>query len=279
MPINNFLQRLIVDCKIKKEIIFEIIASSKQEQLSFISYLIHTKKIDSSYLARLLAEEFLLTYIDLDTVDVLQIPINLINEKLLQTYQCLPLWRDKEKLGLALIDPSQQAALEDIRFSTGLMLECMVVDEKKLIYLLQKIRKRTSIKPEINELDLNKCAELKLKEINSLNTSLNTMTTDDDLTIINYVYRLLLYAITHNASDVHIEPYQEQLEIRFRIDGLLYSIVVLPKYLIPRIITRLKIMSQLDIAERRIPQDGRFQVKDSVGRNVDCRGLIFLESN
>ncbi|MGA7537128.1 MAG: ATPase, T2SS/T4P/T4SS family, partial [Candidatus Rickettsiella isopodorum] len=267
--INNFLKHLILDCGLKKEFIEEMIAYAKQQQVSFITYLIQTKKIDSSCLAQLLAKEFFLEYIDLDTIDVLQIPSCLIDKNLQQKYQILPLWQDKEKLGLVLVDPTQQLVFDTIRFTTGLMLEYKIADEKKLVALLKKVisLKKQTISRVIG---VNRDKEAQLKEINNLDSSFNN-SSSDDLTIINYVYKFLIDAITRNASDIHIEPYQEQLEIRFRIDGLLYSIVVLPKHLIPRVITRLKIMSQLDIAERRIPQDGRFQVKDRYGRNVDCR--------
>ncbi|MFZ2485307.1 MAG: ATPase, T2SS/T4P/T4SS family [Candidatus Rickettsiella isopodorum] len=267
--INNFLKHLILDCGLKKEFIEEMIAYAKQQQVSFITYLIQTKKIDSSCLAQLLAKEFFLEYIDLDTIDVLQIPSCLIDKNLQQKYQILPLWQDKQKLGLVLVDPTQQLVFDTIRFTTGLMLEYKIADEKKLVALLKKVisLKKQTISSVIG---VNRDKEAQLKEINNLDSSFNN-SSSDDLTIINYVYKFLIDAITRNASDIHIEPYQEQLEIRFRIDGLLYSIVVLPKHLIPRVITRLKIMSQLDIAERRIPQDGRFQVKDRYGRNVDCR--------
>lgn len=267
--INNFLKHLILDCGLKKEFIDEMIDYAKQQQISFITYLIQTQKIDSYYLARLLAAEFFLTYIDLNTIDILQIPNRIIDKNLLQKYHILPLSQDKKKLTLALVDPTQQLVFDDIRFSTGLMLEYKLADKKQLVELLKKIKDTSLIERGTrNSVGLSRV--MQPKAINNLDTGLNNYS-NDDLTIINYVDQLLVDAITRNASDVHIEPYQDQLQIRFRIDGLLYSIVALSKHLISRIITRLKIMSQLDIAERRIPQDGRFQLKDINGRNVDCR--------
>ena len=269
--INNFFKHLIFDCGLKKEFVDEMIDVAKQQQISFITYLIQTQKIDSSYLAHLLAAEFFLTYIDLDTIDVMQIPSSLLDKKLLQKYKILPLSQDKKKLTLALVDPTQQLVFDDIRFSTGLMLEYKLAEEKKLVELLKKIKDTGLIKSGISStVNLNRYQITQLKDVNNLDTALNN-SSNDDLTIINYVNELLIDAITHNASDVHIEPYQNQLQIRFRIDGLLYSKIVLPNHLISRITTRLKIMSELDIAERRIPQDGRFQLKDINGRNVDCR--------
>ncbi|MFZ0219464.1 MAG: ATPase, T2SS/T4P/T4SS family [Candidatus Aquirickettsiella sp.] len=269
--ITNFLNHLILDCGLNKEFIDAMIADAKQQQVSFITCLIQTQKIDSSYLAHLLAEELFLEYIDLDTIDVLQTSNSLIDKNLLKKYQILPLWHDKKKLNLILVDPTQQLVLDDIRFTTGLRLEYQIADEKKFIKLLEKMKDPSLLKQRIsNAVDLNNSNETQLNDINNLETAFNNSDAED-LTIVNYVYKLLIDAITHNASDIHIEPYQEKLKIRFRIDGLLYSMLDLPKRLISRIITRLKIMSQLDIAERRIPQDGRFQVRDVKGQNVDCR--------
>lgn len=267
--INNFLKHLMFDYGLKKEFIDEMIDYTKQQKISFITYLIQTQKIDSYYLSQLLAAEFFLPTIDLDTVDILQIPNGIFDKNLLQKYQILPLSQDKKKLTLALVDPTQQLIFDDIRFSTGLMLEYKLVDEKQLVGLLRKI-KDTSLIEQGTRSGVGLSRIMQPKGVNNLDISLNNFG-NDDLTIINYVDKLFIDAIARNASDVHIEPYQDQLQIRFRIDGLLYSMVVLSKHLISRIITRLKIMSQLDIAERRIPQDGRFQLKDINGRNVDCR--------
>src|ERR1043165_3079760 len=269
--INNFLQHLIHDCGLKKEFVNEMMDYAKQQQISFISYLIQTQKIDSSYLAHLLAEEFFLTYIDLDSIDITQIPSSLIDKNILQKYQMLPITYDRKKLVLALVDPTQQLVLDDIRFATGLILEYKIADEKQIVELLKKVKDTSLIKHDItSQVDLSRYKETQLKEDHDLDIALNN-SSNDDLTIINYVHKLLIDAIMRNASDVHIEPYQDHLKIRFRIDGLLYVMVVLPRNLISRITTRLKIMSQLDIAERRIPQDGRFQLKDIKGQNVDCR--------
>lgn len=271
VSINNFLQHLIFDCGLKKEFVDEMIAYAKQQQISFITYLIQTQKVDSSYLARLLAAEFFLTYIDLDNIDLMQIPINILDKNLLLKYKILPISYDEKKLTVAIADPTQQLVFDEIRFSTGLLLEYKLADEKQLQELLKKTKDTGLIKSGINSaVGLSRYQITRKKDENNLDAALNN-SSNDDLTIINYVNKFLIDAINRNSSDVHIEPYENRLQIRFRIDGLLYSMVVLPKHLISRIITRLKIMAQLDIAERRIPQDGRFQLKDINGRNVDCR--------
>ena len=267
--IDNFFKHLILDCGLKKEFVNEIMEFAKQHQISFISHLIQTKAVDSFYLARLLAAEFFLTYIDLDTINISQIPENIIDKKYQQKYQILPLEQANKKLLLAIVDPTQQLIFDEIRFATGLMLEYKVADEQKFIKILKKIKEFPLIKKNIINLADSPYSKAQSKANHLVKVSNNSGL--EDLSIINYVDKLLVDAIGRNASDVHIEPYPDQLLIRFRIDGLLYSIIDLPKYLIPRILTRIKIMSQLDIAERRIPQDGRFQLKDINDRNVDFR--------
>ncbi len=111
---------------------------ARQQQILFISYLIQTKSVDSFYLAHLLAAEFFLTYIDLDTINISQIPVNIIDQKFQQKYQILPLAQENKKLLLAIVDPTQQSIFDEIRFATSLMLEYKIADEQKFLKLLKK---------------------------------------------------------------------------------------------------------------------------------------------
>ncbi len=279
---SDFIKRLVSEGVLTKEKFAKVMAEAEHQQISFITYLIKAEIIDSSgLLQQLLAKELCLPFVDLDTVDPLRLPIHLIEEKMLQKYHILPLWQDKEKIGLAMEDPIQPLAIDDMRFHTELAVEKILVDPKKLKRLLGKITLKSSFtqegkdKSEVVD-DLKKQQNvLKFSYINELNPAtipcLEGEHTDNDTTIIQTVHKVLQLAIERGASDIHVEPYQDQLQIRFRIDGLLYLAVTFPVYLTQRIITRLKIMAQLDIAERRIPQDGRFQIKDASHRNIDCR--------
>ncbi|MES2997907.1 MAG: type IV-A pilus assembly ATPase PilB [Pseudomonadota bacterium] len=268
--INTFLKHLLSDGVLTAERLSLAIAEAKRQQISFISYLIKENIVDPCYLSQRLAKELDLPFIDLDTLDPLQLPIQLIEEKLLQRYQVLPLWQENQTLGLAIIDPTDQQAIDAIRFHTELIVEKILVEPEKLKRLLEKISVKSNSTPKnyATELifDSNRqgaALKLFLPQINEVN--------NNEMAIVQYVYQLLQSAIERGASDIHVEPYQSQLQIRLRIDGLLYVAVSLSVRLIQRIITRFKIMSQLDIAERRIPQDGRFQVRDSSNRNIDCR--------
>lgn len=277
---NNFIRDLAADKLLNEENFAHVMAESEREQISLVAYLIKEKVIKPPYLLQQrLAKELCLSFIDLDTIDPLCFPTHLIEEKLLQKYQVIPLWQDNEKLGLAMADPTQQLAIDDIRFHTGLSIEKILVDSQKLRGLLEKIILKPSFKQK-KSYKLELVDELKqqnvlknpyIKGLNSAPLYLESKNIDNDATIIQTVYKILQSAIERGASDVHVEPDQNQLQIRFRIDGLLYLAVTFPVRLAQRIIARLKIMSQLDIAERRIPQDGRFQVMDVSNRSIDCR--------
>ncbi|MDQ8039908.1 MAG: ATPase, T2SS/T4P/T4SS family, partial [Rickettsiella sp.] len=276
LVINSFLQQLINDNAISKKDLLHILKEAQRQQVSFITHLLKKQIVDSVYLAKLMAKEFNLPFLDLDTVDPFHLPSDLIEEKLLQKYQVLPLWRDKEKLGLAIVDPSQQIVIDDIRFHTELTPERILVEPEKLKCLLEKIIQKPNLEKKKT---LKKKLAFNLKQLNSLtsNSKLNESiplthaSEGDETAIIECVYELLRSAIDRGASDIHIEPHPNHLQVRFRIDGLLYLVVTFPLNLMQRITTRLKIMSQLDIAERRIPQDGRFQIPDSKNQNIDCR--------
>lgn len=276
--INRFLKDLRDHNVLSSESFTAMVSEAKCQKVSFIDHLIKKQIVDLCHLSQLLAKELCLPFVDLDTVDPFRLPIHLIEEKLLKKYRVLPLWQENETLGLAIVDPTQQLAIADIEFHTELILEKVLVDSEKLGNLFEKIGLNTAEK----ETNYKEKIAFDLKQQNILKPSLNkpnevivTKGKDDaddkEITIIQCVYRLLQSAIERGASDVHIEPRHEHLQVRFRIDGLLYSAVTFPAHWAKRIIARLKVMSQLDIAERRIPQDGRFQIMDAKNRNIDCR--------
>lgn len=272
---HHFFQYLITEGIATNKQLSLIMAEARHQQVSFISCLINDKTLDTSRLLRGLAHVFCLPVVDLDKVDPLQIPGDIIEEKLLQKYQILPLWREEEKLGLAITDPTQQSVIDDISFHTGLIIEKILVEPESLKRLLNKIIKKSSFyQKKTDQSGLVFAIDEQQSDLNFSTSQLNVQqdrNADGEMAVIQTVSQLLQSAIERGASDVHVEPYQAHLQIRFRIDGLLYLVDTFPVCLIQRIITRLKIMSQLDIAERRIPQDGRFQIMDANHRTIDCR--------
>jgi type IV pilus assembly protein PilB len=274
---DSFLQHLITDKVLQKESLPAVLSEARCQETSLIDYLLQEKAINSLYLSRLLAKTFYLPFIDLDTIDLLRLPMHLIEETIMQKHQVLPLWQEKEKLGLAMADPTHHLAIEDVRFHTGLIIEKIIVEPDKLRRLLNKLLTKENFKKNklhTTELISGFAQQNNPKFSHARSTVVYTeldKDIDNERVIIDYVYKLLQTAITQGASDVHLEPYQNELKIRFRIDGLLYFAASLPNAWTQRIITRLKIMSQLDIAEKRVPQDGRFQLMDDKNKKIDCR--------
>lgn len=198
---------------------------------------------------RLLMQDFGLPFFDLEAVALEKIPRHLINEALINKHGILPFAQRGKILYLALTNPTNTLAIDEIKFFTGLTPLCILVDERKLTKLIQQV------------VNLKNYSAINQLEENNL----------QDAPIVRYVEQIIFDAIKKQASDIHFEPYEENLRIRFRIDGLLHEITHVPKNLFSQLTTRLKIMADLDIAERRLPQDGRFKMTHEETQTMDFR--------
>ncbi len=202
--------------------------------------------------------------LDLDTLDPHQIERGLIDRRLTRQYQALPLLRQGGKLLLALAEPAAMAAVDEIRFHTGLPVQPVVVEAAKLNRALQLRDRGESLLDEagLEELqgDASPGAGLGAEAANA-----------DETPIVRLVNRLLLDALQAGASDIHFEPFETSCRVRFRIDGILHEITRPPVHIARRIASRLKIMAQMDISERRLPQDGRIRLPAADGGGVDFR--------
>jgi len=202
--------------------------------------------------------------LDLDAFDPHQLERKVIERKLIDQYQVLPLLRRGSRLLLALSAPAALAALDEIKFRTGLAVQPVVVEEAKLARALR-----------LQSRDEGLLGELGLEELHG-NTALqpdagSDATDADETPIVRLVNRLLLDALQAGASDIHFEPYEASCRVRFRIDGILHEITRPPVNIARRIASRLKIMAQMDISERRLPQDGRVRLRIADGSAVDFR--------
>jgi type IV pilus assembly protein PilB len=249
----------------------------KHQQISWIRALLQETSVDPLYLMSQLAQTLHLSFIDLDTIESIPILIQKFDIDFLQKLQMLPLWEENQKLGVAMSDPTDQLALDSLRFYSECVIEKILVEPKKLENYLAKLAHSAGaafIEPA-NTLQ-TEFAPSALTPEGAYQAFMHVHRTlvaeiENEMVMIEYVQRLLQYAIERQASDIHLEPFAAQLKIRFRIDGFLYPVVDLALQFAPRMITRLKILSQLDIAERRLPQDGRFQLMSLKNQRVDCR--------
>jgi type IV pilus assembly protein PilB len=181
-----------------------------------------------------------------------------IKPELIARYHVLPLSRDEHSLQLGLADPTDYAAISAISFHTGLRIHPVFVAQEELDKIINRLCRSHILYSQL-ETTLSKLISSDLKE-NSNAVSSHRDSEPDDEPVIEFVYQLMDDAITKHISDIHIEPFEHHCRIRFRRDGLLYEAASVPLHLANQIIMRLKIMAQLDIAEKRLPQDGRLHI-------------------
>lgn len=265
---SGLAHSLVAHSYLAVEEIPSLLQSAKLEGKAFTTYLVDSNIIDSQVLAQLLEREYGVSLLDLDTFKLEEIPANLLNEKLIEKHHALPIYVQGQTLYLAMSDPTNVSALEAFSFSFGLHTEVLLVDERQLQQALE-----TVLENDIDALgDLND-ADIDDLEVDNSASRLEQEHKDgsDDAPIVKFVNKILLDAIKKGASDIHFEPYEFKYRVRFRIDGILHEMVAPPVNLAMRFSARLKVMAQLDIAERRIPQDGRIKLKLSKNKSVDLR--------
>lgn len=265
---SGLANSLVAHSHLAAEEIPTLLQSAAQEGKTFTTYLVDNNIIDSQVLVQLLAREYGVSQLDLDNFNLEEIPDNLLNEKLIEKHHTLPLYVQNQTLYLAMSDPTNVTALEEFSFSFSLHTEVLLVDEQQLQKALEAVL----------ESDIDALGDLTDSDIGELEVDNSESRLDqenkngaDDAPIVKFVNKILLDAIKKGASDIHFEPYEFKYRVRFRIDGILHEMVSPPVNLAMRFSARLKVMAQLDIAERRVPQDGRIKLKLSKNKSVDLR--------
>ncbi len=244
--------------------------AAQKEQIPFISYLSQNKVIKAATLAAVVAHEFGDPLFDLDGLDPDSIPQAAIDEKIVRKYNALPIHKRGNRIFLAISDPTRMDAVDAFRFNTGSNIDTVVVEEDKLLKLIERILEGKSnssmdgLDADLEDVDISGGDE-EAKEDGG------TSSAEDDAPIVRYINKILLDAIKGGASDLHFEPYEKAYRIRFRVDGVLREVAKPPVNMAGKMAARLKVMSQMDISERRIPQDGRIKLKLSKTRAIDFR--------
>ncbi len=243
------------------------ILAARQEKTSLVSYLVGAGKVPAKSVASAVAEEFGDPLMDLSAFQKASLVKELVDPKLVSKHHVLPLFRRGSRLYVAVSDPTNLAALEEIRFNTGLNVETIVVEEDKLSQWIEQLESDAEgsafddLDDGLDDLDVSG-GEEKTDE---------TQSGSDDAPIVRFVNKLLLDAIKGGASDLHFEPYEKSYRVRFRQDGILQTVSKPPINIASKLSARLKVMSRLDISERRVPQDGRIKLKISKTRAIDFR--------
>jgi len=244
--------------------------SAAKHKNSFFTEALENKDVDNNQLAQHASEEFGVPLFDIGSIDVELAPINLLKESLIEKHKILPIYKRGAKIFIAITDPTNTHALDEVKFHTGLGVESVLVDFRKLESAIDRAL-------EANDETFEGMADdegLEDIDISSEDSQDNRDTSDIeqiDTPIVRFVNKILLDAIKKGASDIHLEPYERKFRVRYRIDGVLHEITSPPINLAGRIVARVKILSRLDIAERRAPQDGRMKLRLSKNKSIDFR--------
>ncbi len=268
LQFSGLARCLVSEGVLTKEAAQLALAASAKQKISLISYLVNHDKIDSHILASIASQEFGVPFFDLDAIDVSVLPTKLLDEKLIRQHHALPLFKRGNRLFVATSDPTNFQALDDIKFHTRLNTENILVEEDKL-------SKTIDAALEAADTSMNDLLDEDLDNIDISSGEDEGPAEDtsdvDDAPIVRFVNKILLDAIKKGVSDIHLEPFEKTFRIRYRSDGILHEAASPPVNISNRIISRIKVMSRMDIAERRVPQDGRIKMQLSKNRAIDFR--------
>lgn len=266
-------RRLVEKGFINPEKIDDIIKLSVEEKISFTSAVVKSKLVDARSVATLASEEFGLPLLDLSSFNSELLPTEIVSQSLVEKHRILPLFVRGNRLFVAQSDPSQMIGIDEIKFNTGMTVETILVEEDKLSIAIDKRLNSsdTSLQDAFGDLD-SALDDVDLEDPNeNVTESEKEGAPGDDAPIVRFVNKILLDAVRLGASDIHFEPYEKRYRVRYRTDGILQEVSSPPINLSGKIAARLKVMSQMDISERRLPQDGRIKMKISKNKAIDFR--------
>jgi len=266
---SSLLSALAKHQVVSDEQLDEISSDFINQNKPFVRYLVEDKHLNSQKIADVLSKSFGYPYIDLDSFDTNLIPEGIRNEKLIRKHSALPIYLRGKVLFVAMSDPTNLDALEEIQFNTGYATELILADENRLNSCIEAVLEEDTDALDISDMDTEELAGIDVEDEHKEDDGPDD--NKDDAPIVVYINKILLDAIRKGASDLHFEPYEKAYRIRFRIDGILTEIARPPVALASRMAARLKVMSKLDIAERRIPQDGRIKLALSKKKSIDFR--------
>ncbi|MDB5985406.1 MAG: pilB [Nevskia sp.] len=262
-------RRLVADGLLTEEQARSLQEKSQKNRTPFVSLVVEGKLIPAVRLAQIAGTEFGSPIFDLSALEPNLIAIKEVSEKLIRTHHALPLFRRERKLFVAISDPTNLQALDEFKFATGLSIEGIVVEDDKLSKAIEAAASALqSASFSGGDVDLE---NLEIEGGDDEKKADEKTSDEEDAPIIRYVNKVLMDAINRGASDIHFEPYEKKYRVRYRVDGELKEMANPPVQMGGRLAARLKVMSRLDLAERRVPQDGRIKLKLSANKSIDFR--------
>jgi type IV pilus assembly protein PilB len=270
IKLSGLARRLVTDGLLSEQEADSAQVSAKEAKQAFVSYLVQHKIVSSQSIASLASQEFGVPIFDITTMNMELAATALIDEKLIRQHNALPLYNRGKRLYVAVSDPTNLQALDEFQFNTGFSTFPILIDEQQLSLAIEHVLDANASKlddfgdTELDDIDLGS-DDFDDKEDKATDASV------DDTPVVRFINGILTTAIKAGASDIHFEPYEKTYRVRTRIDGILHENKTAPVALGGRIAARLKVLSRLNIAERRVPQDGRMRLKLSKTKAIDFR--------
>ena len=267
--LNGLSRKLVNDGLLDEAKAIEALKGARKDKVTFTQYLVKNKILAAKRIALEASGEFGLPVFDLDALDLDIIPRDLVDDKLIQKHHALPLFNRGNRLYVGISDPTNLAAIDDIKFQTGLNTEAVLVEADKLHAIIDKILEEDDGMDDMLDEGLE---DLEFEDTEEDVTEVDDASSAaDDAPVVKFINKVLLDAIKKGASDIHFEPYEKRYRVRLRIDGVLREIASPPVAMSLKLSARIKVMSKMDTAEKRIPQDGRIKLKISKNKAIDFR--------
>jgi len=270
IQLSGLARRLVEDNLLEEDVAREATEEARKTRVTFVTHLVQNNIVDSKAIATSASEEFGTPLLDITALDPDAIPKDLVDEKLIRSNHAIPVFHRGNRLFVALSDPTNRTALDEIKFQTGISTEEVLVEENKLAAFIERFLESQE-DDGMGDLGDDDDVDLDLETVDETGGDVDETTAIDDTPVVRFINKMLMDAIKSNASDLHFEPFEKAYRVRFRTDGVLREIARPPVNLAPRIAARLKVMSKMDISERRVPQDGRIKLKMSKTKSIDFR--------
>ena len=269
--LGGLARRVVDQSMMDREAALNHLALAHDNGVSFLAQATQAMPDKKALLYRMTAEEYGMPLFDLRTLNLTDRPTDLVTPKFIDEHQVLPIFHRGSKVFVAVGEPGEQAGLDAFKFQTGLGVEPILVDATALKESIEKINGEASAS-DLAVLDEENLEDIEfLDEDESGGETVSQADAESDTPVVRFVNKLLMDAIKLGASDIHIEPYEKRLRVRYRVDGVLHESASPPISLANRLVARIKILSRLDIAERRVPQDGRLKLAGQRNTKIDFR--------
>lgn len=269
IQLGGLARKLVLDGLLDENKAVEAQNISLRDKVPFVTYVVSKNLVSGKQVARAASEEFGVPVLDIESMEIDPEVVKLVSEKLIRKHNTLPIFKRGNRLFVAVSDPTNLQGLDEIKFHAGMGTEPILVEDNKLgRYIDKALEASDTSLADLGDADLD---DVEFTDEDAAAGPDITSSDADDAPVVRFVNKVLLDAINKGASDIHLEPYEKNYRVRFRMDGMLKEVAAPPVGMAPKLAARIKVMSRLDISERRVPQDGRIKMNLSKNRSIDFR--------